>query len=219
MVQTVALPTKELEPYLHRVLDLAAKAHSSITIPDVVRVADALALADGHELPVHQQTARQYLNQDNGVYRREAVHEEKLPPTPPTTKLYLYSTHHPVPAYSRKFHDQLLRDYPDPRPVPLSARTRQRRAVQMTDLAQTVLTSKKREPPLNERAELLVTLVRELVRDVDETQSDLVRSLESELATARAEVERLSMENTKLKRQMKAVERAAKLLNFAADPA
>ena len=209
MPTTISLPVHELAPYANRALALARRRGSAATVADLHRVTDALLASDGDARVIHPQTLRKWLNERDDVYRREAAPEEKPPRVYANVRLYLYSLEEPVPPYSLELHDQLALEYPDPRLVPV-ARDRRRKPSERTK-------QERVNGATNERAELLISLVRELVADVDTKQESATAELESELESARAEIERLSTLVTKQKQQLRAVARAQKLLDFTVE--
>ena len=193
-------------------LESARAVSHSFTVRDTLRLVDSAVRDQGDPRPVHPQTLRKLLNDHPQVYRRLAHANERPDHVSRNTKLYLYSLEDPVPEWSATQSAQLEREYLTPRDVPFSGR-RQRRST----------TLRRREThaasDLSGRAELICSLVTELVKDTETQTYGAYLEIEQQLATALADVDRLSIENTKLKRRMKAVERAAKLLDFANDSA
>jgi len=209
---TVSLPSVELEPFMLEALESARAVSHSFTVRDALRLTDAVARESGDSRPVHEQTLRKLLNDHPQVHRRLAHADERPGHVSRNTKLYLYSLETPVPTWDPVVSARFETEYPDPREVPFSGRRR----------ARTSVSGRQRETravDLSERAQLICSLVTELVKDTETQSYASFLELEQQLATALEDVDRLSIENTKLKQQMKAVQRAAKLLDFANDSA
>lgn len=204
------MPGAEMLPFLMAALEKARAVPTSFMLRDVIRIADAAIRETGDPRAIHVQNARVTLHKQPGVYRRQANAAEH-PGGTVAGPVWLYSLDNPPPPRDLAVSRDLERTLPDPRQVPVSGRRRSRSRPK-PELAP--------EPePLDERAELIVTLVRELVRDTDFRDSVKIRTLTTQLAKAQEEVERLSTELTKLKRNMKAVARAQKLLDSIDDSA
>lgn len=200
---TSPVPRETLSPILKQALrwdplpgPSEVLAHNVFTVKECHVLVDAVLQDEHPEFHVHEQTVRQLLKDwaeagNFGVYARESELHEHPTATGIGNRVVLYSLTNPVPAWDPEFSQRLRELMPMPRVL---GRLRRQRTLAKSEADETISRLVK-EPGADEpnaRAELICTLVRELVTDmasVDTLQArdDEIRELRADLAHARAQ--------------------------------
>jgi hypothetical protein len=203
---TAPIPRTELVPIIQDALEYDP-AHS-FTVKEIHRMVDTTLRKDHPEYHVHEQTVRQLLKEwdtvaHGHVYMRQAEIGEHPNSTNAGNRIGLYSLTTPVPVWSGELGAQIVSAFPSPRPVPISTRGRRR----TSEVVEDAITRAAKEPQGSEtpnaRAELICTLVRELV--ADSVSTDRLQARDEEITRLKAELATVSREAKSLRAQLKKI--------------
>lgn len=213
---------EDLEKYIDRVFDTDTSRAWSVA--DVQRLVDNLARLDGEVRVPHEQTVRiklQELVRNRTLYSRYGDRDETNPYAHGGSGMKLYARVEPVPRATWDDRQALLKDVPATREYPSRVGTRRvtprRPPTTETEISPSGdqdVSARVSAQDFPRRADIICTMIRELVKDLDGTTVTRYRltQLETYSNWQTGEIVRLKERNARLEKQIRNVERARKLL-------